>query len=77
MNMADHKLEVIQRHRYPGDVVERVVRWCSRCGAFVVDGESDGRLYPGHFISMRRPEATKSAGPCDAALALPAQGEGK
>jgi ribosomal protein S27AE len=69
MVMADHDLQVIQYSRYPGDVVERVVRWCARCGAVVVDGQSDDRLYPGHFIAMRRPEATKTSGPCDAARA--------
>lgn len=61
--MAKHELTVIQRSRHPGEVCERIVRWCVRCGAVVVDGESGARLYPGHFIAMRRPEATKAVTP--------------
>lgn len=61
--MAEHLLTVIQRSRHPGDPFERVVRWCSRCGAVVVDAVSDDRIYPGHIIAMRRPEAAGKVPP--------------
>ena len=34
----------------------RVVQWCNKCGAVVVDGECDGRIYPGKYSKMRLPE---------------------
>ncbi len=36
---------------------ERVVRWCTDCGAVVVDRESDGRLF-GKIVKMKFPKVT-------------------
>ena len=33
----------------------RVVRWCEKCGAIVIDGESDNRTYPGKYAEVRLP----------------------
>lgn len=38
--------------------IERVVRWCSSCGAIVVDGEHDGRIAPGRYRAMQLPSLT-------------------
>lgn len=38
---------------------EKIVRWCPKCGAIVVDLEVDGRLYPGYYKKMVIPEITK------------------
>ena len=67
--MAKHNLIEIHRERSSDGMVDTVVRWCTSCGAVVVDGESDGRLSPGHFMPMRRPVLTKRAACGDAALA--------
>lgn len=32
------------------------VRWCTCCGAVVVDGEYDGRISPGHYRKLQAPE---------------------
>jgi hypothetical protein len=72
--MADHKLILIAEWDHHRDCCSYAVRWCERCGAVVVDAESDGRLSPGRLMKMRRPEATKNKGPCDTAL-QPGQGE--
>lgn len=34
------------------------VRWCSNCGAVVVDLESDGRVSPGYVRKMQWPSIT-------------------
>lgn len=34
---------------------EDVVRWCSRCGAIVIDVDYDGRVNPGGVMQMRFP----------------------
>ena len=54
-----HPLEVIfgTYGEYNGS---RVVRWCSSCGAIVIDLEVDGRVMPGGIMSMRRPEISKA-----------------
>lgn len=35
------------------------VRWCPLCGAVVVDGEHDGRIYAGYYSSMRVPQLVR------------------
>jgi hypothetical protein len=39
--------------------VDRVVRWCPKCGAIVIDMESDGRTYPGRYLAMQLSDAGK------------------
>lgn len=39
--------------------VSKTIRWCSDCGAIVIDAECDGRLYPGRYMKMRMPKASK------------------
>lgn len=39
----------------------KIIRWCSKCGAIVVDAEYDDKLYPGYYRSMRYPNITKRA----------------
>lgn len=36
-----------------------VVKWCTECGAVVVDTEYDGRVVPGDVMEMRIPETFK------------------
>lgn len=38
------------------EMERRVVRWCSECGAVVVDEDSDGRIHPGGYIKMMFPK---------------------
>ena len=38
---------------------KNVVRWCTDCGAVVVDGEYDGRTYPGKIVKMKFPNGGK------------------
>ncbi len=50
-----HKLIVI----YEGPIFaysNEVVRWCSECGAIVVDEDYDGRTKPGAIMKMRLPK---------------------
>jgi hypothetical protein len=44
----------------PGDLpgLESVVRWCSDCGAIVIDSDIDGRTWPGKVMKMRFPKIT-------------------
>ena len=48
------ELQEIYRH-IQSDLEEVVVRWYPACGAVVVDGESDGRIYPGRVKKMMFP----------------------
>lgn len=48
-----HNLAVVYRSGGEGGM--DVVRWCSECGAVVVDHDVDGRVYPGHVTAMRFP----------------------
>lgn len=34
-----------------------VVRWCSKCGAIVIDVDYDGRTNPGAIMPMRFPDS--------------------
>jgi hypothetical protein len=34
---------------------EMVTRWCTVCGAVVVDKEYDGRIQPGYYMQMKFP----------------------
>lgn len=33
----------------------KTVRWCTRCGAIVVDQDFDGRTNPGRYMEMLKP----------------------
>lgn len=37
---------------------EWVVRWCSNCGAVVIDEDYDGRTKPGGVMKMKFPKGT-------------------
>lgn len=37
-----------------------VVRWCSNCGAVVIDTDIDGRTVPGDVMKMRFPAGNQS-----------------
>lgn len=50
----NHDLKEIFRSG-PLDDIQSVVRWCSDCGAIVVDGELDGRVRPGAVLTMKFP----------------------
>lgn len=50
-------LEVIDSYRGHWNV-DYSIRWCSECGAIVVDQESDGR-YIGPDVPMRWPNVTR------------------
>jgi hypothetical protein len=54
-----HIGELVDVTSYRVDYIIAVVRWCPVCGAIVVDGESDGRLYPGRLMNMRFPSIVK------------------
>lgn len=49
-----HNLVELYRHGYAEDTVT-VVRWCTECGAVVVDVDYDGRTSPGGVVPMRFP----------------------
>jgi hypothetical protein len=51
---GNHDLKAI--YRVGDDNHEEVVRWCSVCGAVVVDGEVDHRVKPGAIMRMVAPE---------------------
>lgn len=51
----EHELEVIWTSG--GRFVEEVVRWCSGCGAVVVDCDFDNRTHPGYYEPMRFPKS--------------------
>lgn len=40
-------------YRSGNDMEEVVVRWCRRCGAVVIDIDSDGRTKPGAIMPMQ------------------------
>jgi len=45
--------------RFYGVDTESVVRWCPKCGAIVIDLETDNRLM-GSVVKMKFPEITKA-----------------
>lgn len=51
-----HALQEIDRHSsgFPG--ISRVVRWCSDCGAVVIDNDIDGKIAPGAWRRMQFPK---------------------
>lgn len=51
---GQHLLEVVYCHG--PEMEETVVRWCTRCGAIVIDVDTDGRTQPGGYMAMRLPE---------------------
>ncbi len=53
---SNHDLVEIHRSGYENHEQE-VVRWCKDCGAVVVDGEYDNRVYPGKIMPMIVPDA--------------------
>ena len=54
---GNHSLTVILED--VGAASSKVVRWCSYCGAVVVDEDYDGRTIPGRFAKMRFPAFVK------------------
>lgn len=57
-NTGNHTL--VEVARCDADDCEEVVRWCSICGAIVVDVEVGGRLMkPGGGLKMMGPKALK------------------
>jgi hypothetical protein len=55
MTKCEHNLKEITRNDLGYNETE-VVRWCNKCGAIVVDLESDGRIWAGHFKKMIFPQ---------------------
>ena len=56
---GDHKLVEIFSARHPWDESYETVRWCSNCGAVVIDVDFDGRVNPGGTMKMKFPKITK------------------
>jgi hypothetical protein len=58
---VEHALQVISRVTagFPGG--DRVVRWCSDCGAIVRDMDIDGRTQPGAEMPMKFPRVALDA----------------
>ena len=54
-----HKHDLIDIYSTGGDMDSTVVRWCTVCGAIVIDTDYDGRTNPGQVMPMRFPEVTK------------------
>ncbi len=52
---GEHTLESIESLSH-WDGSEQVVRWCSVCGAVVVDMQIDNRITPGHYMPMKFPK---------------------
>lgn len=50
---GDHKLNVIYGSQEDAGGVSTVVRWCSVCGAVVVDTDVDGRTRCGDVMKMK------------------------
>jgi hypothetical protein len=53
------KLIIITSNPCDHGMAEEVVRWCSHCGAVVVDLDYDGRTKPGFIKSVQFPEIAK------------------
>lgn len=41
------------------DEEAQVVRWCHKCGSFVIDLDYDGRTNAGQIMKMKHPEVLK------------------
>lgn len=46
---------LVEIYRHSGAASDAVVRWCSQCGAVVVDEDYDGRTRAGSYQKMRFP----------------------
>ena len=55
---GNHPLRIILTSKNDGFDTCSVVRWCSICGAVVIDTEHDGRTYPGRMMQMKIPKIT-------------------
>lgn len=55
---GNHPLEVIYINGYEDEPCG-VVRWCSVCGAVVIDVDYDNRTSPGEVMKMKDPLITK------------------
>lgn len=52
--------ELVELLRVPGECDSTsAVRWCSKCGAVVIDLDVDGRVAPGKVMPMRHPSLSK------------------
>jgi hypothetical protein len=61
LEKREHSLIEIQS-RHTGFDCYNVVRWCTTCGAVVVDGEIDNRVNPGQVMRMKLPALTYTVG---------------
>lgn len=50
---GQHTWEAVYRHG--PEMEETVVRWCSVCGAIVIDIDVDGRTQPGGVMAAKLP----------------------
>lgn len=55
---GEHTLESIMELSH-WDGSAQVLRWCSVCGAVVVDQQIDKRIYPGRYVPMKFPKLFK------------------
>lgn len=55
----NHSLKVIMRVSDSYDE-GKVVKWCTDCGAIVIDGEYDGRTRAGIHMVMTLPKSAKT-----------------
>lgn len=56
---GSHELVELLRTDY-GPGTDTIVRWCSRCGAVVIDLDVDGRVSPGKVVPMKHPELSRA-----------------
>lgn len=40
----------------------KIVRWCPKCGAIVIDYDMDGRTMPEHYYKLKYPNIIKKYG---------------
>jgi hypothetical protein len=57
--MMKHKHDLVEIYSKGNDMESTVVRWCTICGAIVIDVDYDGRTNPGAVMPMRFPEVIK------------------
>jgi len=58
MSCKHNLIEILRADGYYG-YVDKIVRWCDKCGGVVVDTEYDCRTQPGALMKMRFPLAAK------------------
>ena len=56
---GNHSLVEILRRNHRLDEAQDVARWCSKCGAIVVDVDFDNRTMPGEIMKMVLPSCSK------------------